>query len=60
MAIEPLYIPEEDLATVIRVIRTGLKHLPKSVPRKVRKGLLDWCKGEEEYLQDMAAGDDDE
>lgn len=49
MAKEVLYVPEEYLKYVIRVIRSGLKK--EKVPKDVSRGLLKWCKDEERYLR---------
>jgi hypothetical protein len=49
MASEALYVPEEYLADVIRVIRAGLK-AERRLPREVRQQLKKWCDEEEEYL----------
>lgn len=49
MASEILAVPEEHLATVIAVIRTGLKHV--KVSKEVRDQLKQWCDDEEDYLE---------
>lgn len=53
MAKEALYIPEEELGDVIRVIRAGLK--VEDVPESTRRWLTAWCNEEERYLK----GEDD-
>lgn len=50
---EGLYVPEEHLVVVCRVIRRGLEHSPR-VPRDVRQQLLKWCKEMEEYMREQA------
>ena len=56
MAIEPLNVPEEHLADVIKVIRAGLgQNLP--VHRDVKLQLARWCKEEEAYLKRLQRGE---
>ena len=49
MAKEALFIPEENLLEVIRVIRAGLKAV--KVNKETKTALLDWCEAEESYLK---------
>ena len=49
MASEALYVPEESLAQVIIVIRTGLKNA-KHISKETRRQLKKWCDEEEAYL----------
>lgn len=49
---EGLYVPEEHLEEVIRIIRTGLKH-SNHVSRAVKINLEQWCREEENYLNDL-------
>lgn len=49
MAKEALYVPEEYLKYVIRILRIGLK--VEKPPKDVKDGLLKWCKDEEDYLK---------
>lgn len=49
MAKEALYVPEESLKYVIRILRAGIKI--EKPPKEVEKALLQWCKDEEEYLK---------
>jgi hypothetical protein len=48
MAKEVLYVPEESLEEVIRVLRAGLK--VETVSEETREQLTKWCDEEEEYL----------
>lgn len=50
MAFEKLYVPEEHLLEVIRVIRAGLK-ARKSTSKEVRLQLTNWCEEEELYAK---------
>ena len=56
MASEILSVPEESLAEVIRVIRTGLKNA-KFISKDTRRNLKFWCDQEEAYLKELASGD---
>lgn len=49
MGKEALYVPEEKLKYVIRILRAGIK--AEKPPKEVREALLHWCKEEEEYLR---------
>lgn len=49
---EPLYIPEEHLEEVIKIIKTGLKH-SDHVSRSVRVNLEHWIREEEDYLGEL-------
>lgn len=49
MAREILSVPEEHLAEVITVIRTGLQHA-KGISTTATDQLYKWCREEEEYL----------
>lgn len=49
MATEVLYIPEEHLGKVIRILRAGIK--AEKTPKDVTQPLLKWCKEEEDYLK---------
>jgi hypothetical protein len=52
MASEVLSVPEEHLADVIHVIRSGLAHVPDGqIADEVRGQLALWCREEEEYLE---------
>lgn len=55
MAKEVLYVPEENLEEVIRVLRAGLEVLKKdkTITRDTRGALVKWCKDEEKYLRRM-------
>lgn len=49
MAKEVLYVPEEYLGCVIRILRAGIKaEKPK---KEIKDPLLMWCKDEEDYLK---------
>lgn len=50
MATEALYVPEEHLGKVIRILRAGIK--AEKPPKDVAAPLLKWCKDEEEYLKE--------
>ena len=56
MASEILAVPEENLAEVITVIRTGLKNA-KKISKDTRRNLKEWCDGEEAYLKELASED---
>jgi len=56
VASEILSVPEESLAEVIRVIRTGLKNV-KFVSKDTRHNLKKWCDEEEAYLKELASED---
>jgi hypothetical protein len=56
MASEILSVPEESLAEVIRVIRTGLKNA-KFISKDTRANLKKWCDEEEAYLKELASED---
>lgn len=56
MASETLSVPEESLAEVIIVIRTGLKNA-KHISKDTRRELKKWCDEEEKYLRGLADGD---
>ncbi len=56
MASELLAVPEENLAEVITVIRTGLKNA-KKISKDTRSHLKTWCDEEEAYLKELASGD---
>lgn len=56
MAVDVLYVPEEHLREVIKVIRAGLKHT--KVSKDASRNLLKWCKEEEEYLNRCETDDD--
>lgn len=56
MANEVLSVPEESLAQVILVIRTGLKNA-KYISKETRRELKKWCDEEEAYLKGLADGD---
>ena len=58
MAKEILGVPEEHLATFIKVVRAGLERV--EVPNDMREGLEEWCREEEEYLADQGSDDEDE
>lgn len=49
MGKEALYVPEEKLKYVIRILREGVK--VEKPPKDVSSALLQWCKEEEEYLR---------
>lgn len=49
MSNELLAVPEENLAEVIKVIRSGLKHV--KVSKETEKQLKKWCDEEEDYLK---------
>lgn len=54
MATEVLAVPEENLADVIHVIRSGLAHVPDGqIEDETRRQLSQWCNEEEEYLRDL-------
>lgn len=55
MAKEILAVPEEHLAEVIRVIRTGLTFATLS--KEVREQLTEWCDSEEAYLRELTQED---
>jgi hypothetical protein len=57
MASEVLAIPEEHLAEVIKIIRSGLAH-KGHVTKEVRDQLKQWCDEEEEYLSRLNSDDD--
>lgn len=50
MASEILAVPEEDLLSVIAVIREGLNGA--DVPEHVAERLTEWCDSEEAYITD--------
>ncbi len=62
MAKEAIYIQEERVGELIRVLRAGLKALPKTpdgekpqangVRRETAAILTRWCKEEERYLRE--------
>lgn len=56
MASEVLAVPEENLAEVILVIRTGLKNA-KFISKDTRRQLKKWCDEEEAYLKELASED---
>jgi hypothetical protein len=56
MASEVLSVPEENLAEVIRIIRTGLKNA-KFISKDTRANLKKWCDEEEAYLKELASED---
>lgn len=49
MGKEALYVPEEKLKYVIRILREGIKI--EKPPKDVSAALLQWCKEEEQYLR---------
>lgn len=49
MAKEALYVKEEKLKYVIRILRAGIKI--EKPPKEVEEALLQWCEDEEEYLK---------
>jgi hypothetical protein len=49
MGKEALYVPEEKLKYVIRILRAGIK--TEKPPKKVEEALLQWCLDEEDYLK---------
>ena len=54
MASEILAVPEDDLEFVIYIIQTGLNNANSIYVhehKEAKKGLLKWCKEEEEYLK---------
>jgi len=53
MAKEILAVPEEHLADVINVIRTGLSACAEDVDPAVIHNLSTWCDEEEEYLDQL-------
>ena len=50
MAKESLQVPEENLADVIAVIRSGLGSVASDIAQETREQLLKWCDEEERYL----------
>lgn len=54
MAVETLYVPEDHLADVIRVIRAGLAAV--DVPDEVAGPLEAWCVDASEYLERIGGG----
>ena len=53
MATETLYIPEEYLEEVVRVIRTGLEKVEESgnlISEEAEEAIVAWCDEMEEYL----------
>jgi len=57
MGKEVLYVPEEDLQQVIRIIRAGLAQLilADDIDPGVWESLRQWCVEEERYLARVAA-----
>jgi hypothetical protein len=49
MAKEALYIPEDDLLTVIEIIREGMRVV--KAPLHVAGYLTEWCNDEEAYIR---------
>ena len=49
---EALYVPEEHLEEVIRIIRNGLRGT-KEVSEEVREELNNWCRETKEYLKSL-------
>jgi hypothetical protein len=54
MASEILAVPEDYLAEVIRVIRSGLVH-ERKLSRETRQQLKKWCNEEEAYLKRLGS-----
>ena len=50
MATENLYIPEEYVLIMCKVIRAGLKQI--KTPKEMKTNLLQWCKEEEAYFKE--------
>lgn len=53
---EGLYVPEENLEEVIKVIKAGLKAV--KVSRSAKTNLTEWCNEMEEYLADAKLEDE--
>lgn len=59
MASEVLTVPEEHLADVIKIIRSGLTHnRDRTIDNEVCHQLKKWCNEEEEYLSRLNADDE--
>lgn len=58
MASEALYVPEEHLHDVIKVIRVGLAAGGRAgrIKKEVREQLNKWCNEEEDYLKRLEEG----
>ncbi|KKM20687.1 hypothetical protein LCGC14_1642980 [marine sediment metagenome] len=54
MATEILAVPEDCLAEVIAVIRSGLFQIHAHISDETREQLIRWCDGEEKYLTDIS------